>query len=122
MKYSRNGLTISTSIIQKNFKAANHQEIARQKAVAACQAADSKVPEQPKYRDRASERPIMHNQPDVPLPENAGSVVDKKRRHAEGPPPPLSPPAVNPGQDDTNIGSKLLKNGVEGRFWAGHWR
>jgi len=101
MKYSRNGLT---PIIQKNFKDANLRDIARQKAVAARQAADSKVPEQPKYRDRASERRIMHNQPDVPLPENAGSVVSKKRRHAEGP-----PPAVNPGQDDGNVGNKLLK-------------
>jgi RNA-binding protein 5/10 len=76
MKYSRNGLT---PIMQKNFKDANLREIARQKAVAARQAADSKVPEQPKYRDRASERRIMHNQPDVPLPENASSVVSKKR-------------------------------------------
>jgi hypothetical protein len=52
----------------------------------------------------------MHNQPDVPLPENAGSVVSKKRQHAEGPPPPPSPPpAVNPRQDDANVGNKLLK-------------
>jgi RNA-binding protein 5/10 len=108
MKYSRNGLTISTPIIQKNFKDANLREIAREKAVAA--RGDSKVPEQPKYRDRASERRIMHNQPDVPLPENAGSVVGKKRRHAEGPPPPPSPPpTVNLRQDDANVGNKLLK-------------
>ncbi|KAJ8585118.1 hypothetical protein M405DRAFT_853780 [Rhizopogon salebrosus TDB-379] len=94
---------------KKNFKDANLREIARQKAVAARQAADSKVPEQPKC-DRASERRIMHNQPDVTLPENAGSVVGKKRRLAEGPPPPPSPPpAVNPGQDDANVGNKLLK-------------
>jgi len=52
----------------------------------------------------------MHNQPDVPLHENAGSVVGKKRRHAEGlPPSPSPPPAVNPGQDDANVGNKLLK-------------
>ncbi|KAJ8582319.1 hypothetical protein M405DRAFT_830825, partial [Rhizopogon salebrosus TDB-379] len=70
-------------------------QIARQKVVAACQAADSK---------------IMHNQPDVPLPENAGSLVSKKRRHAEGlSPPPSPPPAINPGQDDANVGNKLLK-------------
>ncbi|KAJ8592767.1 hypothetical protein M405DRAFT_812161, partial [Rhizopogon salebrosus TDB-379] len=95
---------------KKNFKDANLREIARQKAVAALKASDSKIPEQPRYRDRASERWIMHNQPDVPLPENAGSVVGKKRRHAEGPPPPPSPPpAVNPGQDDANVGNKLLK-------------
>jgi RNA-binding protein 5/10 len=52
MKYSWNGLT---PIMQKNFKDANLREIVRQKAVAARQAADSKVPEQPKYRGRASE-------------------------------------------------------------------
>ena len=97
-------------MIQKNLKDANLREITRQKAVAARQGAHSKVPEQPKYRDRASERRIMHNQPDVPLPKNAGSVVSKKGRHAEGlPPPPSPPPAVNLGQDDANVGNKLLK-------------
>ncbi|KAJ8597351.1 hypothetical protein M405DRAFT_836447 [Rhizopogon salebrosus TDB-379] len=60
--------------VPKNFKDANLREIARQKAVAARQAGDSKVPEQPKYRDRASERRIMHNQPDVLSPNNVGRV------------------------------------------------
>jgi len=34
-----------------------------------------------------------------------------KKRQAEGPPPPPSPPPppVNPGQDETNVGNKLLK-------------
>ena len=33
------------------------------------------------------------------------------RRFAEGPPPPPSPPLPppNPGQDETNVGNKLLK-------------
>ncbi|KAG1756233.1 uncharacterized protein EDB91DRAFT_1091342 [Suillus paluster] len=94
---------------KKNFKDANLRDIARQKAAATRQASD-KAPEQPKYRDRASERRIMHNQPDVPLPDNIGSVIGKKRRHVEGPPPPPSPPpVVHPGQDEANVGNKLLK-------------
>ncbi|KAG6376045.1 hypothetical protein JVT61DRAFT_2013 [Boletus reticuloceps] len=66
--------------------------------------------EQPKYRDRASERRIMHNQPDVPLPENT-TTVSKKKRFAEGPPPQPSPPPapLAPGKDENNVGNKLLK-------------
>jgi len=94
---------------KKNFKDANLRDVAREKAVTARQTAD-KAPEQPKYRDRASERRIMHNQPDVPLPDNIVSTVGKKRRQVEGPPPPPSPPpVVNPGQDEANVGNKLLK-------------
>ena len=83
------------------------REIAREKA----NVARAKVEEsqQPKYRDRASERRVMHNQPDVPRPE----PVDRPgtKRKSEGPPPPPSPPPppLNPGQDDKNIGNKLLK-------------
>lgn len=50
----------------------------------------------------------MHNQPDTPmLAERDGS--NKKR--AEGPPKPPSPPPlpVNLGQDEGNVGNKLLK-------------
>ncbi|KAI0317768.1 hypothetical protein OF83DRAFT_1163779 [Amylostereum chailletii] len=71
---------------------------------------DLHKPVQPKYRDRASERRVMHNQPDMPLPETTEDPR-KSRRFAEGPPPPPSPPppALNPGKDDTNVGNKLLK-------------
>lgn len=64
--------------------------------------------DQPKYRDRASERRVMHNQPDVPMAEN-DSKPGKKT--TEGPPPPPSPPPppINPGQDQNNMGNKLLK-------------
>ena len=75
--------------------------------------------EQPKYRDRASERRIMHNQPDIPLPEpntaaggaGAAGKLAGKKRHAEGPPPQPSPPPppVAPAQDTKNVGNKLLK-------------
>ncbi|KAH7930906.1 hypothetical protein BV22DRAFT_1078286 [Leucogyrophana mollusca] len=86
-------------------------DIARQKANAAKQTASTRSAEQPKYRDRASERRIMHNQPDVPLPEKDNGNNGKKRRHAEGPPPLPSPPAppVIPAQDESNVGNKLLK-------------
>jgi hypothetical protein len=52
----------------------------------------------------------MHNQPDVPLPENTTTVL-KKKRFAEGPPPPPSPPLapLAPGKDENNVGNKLLK-------------
>ena len=51
----------------------------------------------------------MHNQPDVPLPDNGGKPGKKKI--TEGPPPPPSPPPppVTPGQDQNNVGNKLLK-------------
>lgn len=52
----------------------------------------------------------MHNQPDIPLPDASGETANK-RRHAEGPPPPPSPPPppVNPGEDENNVGNKLLR-------------
>ncbi|KAF8136243.1 hypothetical protein EV363DRAFT_1428656 [Boletus edulis] len=96
---------------KKNYKDANLRDVARQKMEAArkppLKAAET---EQPKYRDRASERRIMHNQPDVPLPENT-TTVSKKKRFAEGPPSPPSPPPapLAPGKDENNVGNKLLK-------------
>ncbi|THG99730.1 hypothetical protein EW026_g2654, partial [Hermanssonia centrifuga] len=58
-----------------------------------------------------SERRIMHNQPDIPLPEGTASKVSAKKRQAEGPPPPPSPPPppLNPGEDENNVGNKLLR-------------
>lgn len=97
---------------QKNLKDASLRDVARQKVEAARKGTAFKVAEteQPKYRDRASERRIMHNQPDVPLPENV-TTVPKKKRYTEGPPPPPSPPpaALAPGKDESNVGNKLLK-------------
>lgn len=80
-------------------------DVAREKA----KAAKSKQ-ELPKYRDRAAERRVMHNQPDIPLPEPSAEAANRKR-HAEGPPPPPSPPPppVNPGEDESNVGNKLLR-------------
>ena len=97
---------------QKNFKDTNLRDVARQKAEGARKTSAFKAveAEQPKYRDRASERRIMHNQPDIPLPENI-SAASKKKRYTEGPPPPPSPPPAPPapGKDENNVGNKLLK-------------
>ncbi|KAH0830477.1 hypothetical protein J3R83DRAFT_1925 [Lanmaoa asiatica] len=97
---------------KRNFKDANLRDIARQKVEAARKTSTLKAAEteQPKYRDRASERRIMHNQPDVPLPENV-NTAPKKKRFAEAPPPPPSPPPapLAPGKDDNNVGNKMLK-------------
>jgi RNA-binding protein 5/10 len=73
------------------------------------QPAESLTTDQPKYRDRASERRVIYNQPDVPLPEGKEKPVKKKQ--PEGPPRPLTPPAapINPGEDHNNVGNKLLK-------------
>ncbi|KAH9967845.1 hypothetical protein BC827DRAFT_1168542 [Russula dissimulans] len=97
---------------KRNFKDANLRDVARGKVKAARATAESDSTQVSalKYRDRASERRIMHNQPDVPLPEG---VEDKRkqRRTAEAPtrPPTPPPPPVNPGQDESNVGNKLLK-------------
>ncbi|KAI0747699.1 hypothetical protein C8Q80DRAFT_1336748 [Daedaleopsis nitida] len=92
---------------KKNYKDANLRDVAREKAKAARAKAEQQ--QQPKYRDRASERRVMHNQPDVPRPTTA--EVPQNKRKAEGPraPSPPPPPPPNPGQDDSNIGNKLLK-------------
>jgi len=93
---------------KKNFKDPNLREVARQK-VAARQA--SATSEQPRYRDRASERRVLFNQPEVPTIENDAGKGGGRKRQAEGPPAPPSPPPppVNPGKDENNVGNKLLK-------------
>lgn len=94
--------------MQKNYKDTNLRDIAREKA----KAAKAKA-EQPKYRDRASERRIMHNQPDIPLPETSATAgkPSTTKRFAEGPPAPAPPPPppVHVGEDTSNVGNKLLR-------------
>ncbi|KAG9318373.1 hypothetical protein JVU11DRAFT_463 [Chiua virens] len=77
--------TLFTTYSEKNFKDMNLREVARQKVEATRKTSAPKAAEneQPKYRDRASERRIMHNQPDVPLPENT-TTASKKKRFTEG--------------------------------------
>jgi RNA-binding protein 5/10 len=65
------------------------------------------------YRDRASERRVIHGQPDIPLPEASGassSTGGKKIRDvAIVAPDPPAPPPKEPAKDENNIGNKLLK-------------
>lgn len=88
---------------KKNFKDVNLREIARQKA------ASRRVGtlEAPKYRDRASERRTLFNQPEAPIPEKEPSV--SKKRQVEVPAPPVPPPVVELAKDEANVGNKLLK-------------
>jgi len=94
-------LFFTTHIQQKNFKDVNLREIARQKA------ASRRIgtSEAPKYRDRASERRTLFNQPEAPIPEKDPSV--SKKRQVEAPRPP-TPPVVL-ANDEANVGNKLLK-------------
>lgn len=45
------------------------------------------------------------------MPDNVTSSSSTKKRYADAPPkPPTPPPApLNPGQDESNVGNKLLK-------------
>jgi len=109
---------------QKNLADTSLVESAKKKAAATHQvqmasttsATDTEAGA-PKYRDRASERRVIYGQPDAPVPSNelgAGtSGANGRRKHAEGPSPPpkapTPPPVLNPGEDDNNVGNKLLK-------------
>lgn len=105
-------------VLQKNYMDANLRDVAREKSRAskerekgqssAIQGEQSNSKLQ--YRDRASERRTLFNQPDVSMPEPAHAKTPVKRS-AEGPPPAPSPPPppVAPGKDESNIGNKLLK-------------
>lgn len=51
----------------------------------------------------------MHNQPDIPRPATADKPATKRKSEGPSPPEPTPAPPPNPGQDDNNIGNKLLK-------------
>uniref|UniRef100_A0A8H8CMT6 G-patch domain-containing protein n=1 Tax=Psilocybe cubensis TaxID=181762 RepID=A0A8H8CMT6_PSICU len=87
-----------------NFKDSNLRDIARQK-VASRKKEKESTPEQPKYRDRASERRTLFHQPDAPVLEKE---IKKKDTLSRAPTPPPAPP-TNPGKDESNVGNKLLK-------------
>lgn len=99
---------------KKNFRDANLREIAKEKVKTARLKSEQKPEDQtPKYRDRASERRVMHNQPDAPVSSsNTGDgIAGNGRRSAPGPskPPSPPPPPLHPGRDESNVGNKLLK-------------
>ncbi|OCB88080.1 hypothetical protein A7U60_g4867 [Sanghuangporus baumii] len=106
--------------VQKNFKDASLREIAREKARAAKKKEEKsdgqadQTTSKSQYRDRASERRTLFNQPDVPLPEGGTQAKGGNgKRSAEVPPsvpsPPAPVPAAAPGKDENNVGNKLLK-------------
>ncbi|PFH47056.1 hypothetical protein AMATHDRAFT_68521 [Amanita thiersii Skay4041] len=99
---------IESELHKKNLKDNNLREVARQKLTV--RKATAGHQQQPKYRDRASERRILFNQPETPMPDEHGRPINKKR-YSEGPLPPPSPPVppVNLGQDENNVGNKMLK-------------
>ncbi|KAI5124032.1 hypothetical protein M0805_003863 [Coniferiporia weirii] len=96
---------------KRNLKDENLREVTREKA-RTTKGKEQSAQSAPKaqYRDRASERRTLFNQPDVPLPDSQQPKASSKRT-AEGPAPPPSPPLppVAPGRDESNIGNKLLK-------------
>lgn len=94
--------------VKKNLKDSSLCEVARTKAKVAGQRHNTATDQASlKYRDRASERRLLHNQPELP---NEQKVSGK--RSSDGPQPVPSPPTPPPviiGKDDSNIGNKLLK-------------
>jgi len=104
---------------QKNLASETLRNTAREKAANAragaqgsTTATNTTTATGPKYRDRASERRIMHGQPDVPLPDTSGSSSSTKPK-VSGPALPTpkapTPPPPEPAKDENNIGNKLLK-------------
>lgn len=96
---------------QKNLANEALRQTAREK-VAKAQGQENKgsTSNNTNYRDRASERRIMHGQPDVPFPDvSTTSTLSKK---AVAPVIVSSTPAAppkEPAKDENNIGNKLLK-------------
>ncbi|KAK2460530.1 hypothetical protein APHAL10511_007000 [Amanita phalloides] len=90
---------------KRNYMDPSLRDLARQKVSTRKSAAAQQ--QQPKYRDRASERRILFNQPETPMPEKDNKVGNRKH-NSEGPPSP-PPHPVEPGRDESNVGNKLLK-------------
>ncbi|VDC05354.1 unnamed protein product [Peniophora sp. CBMAI 1063] len=97
---------------KKNLADAALCEAARKKVAAAnggTNKSEEKKEEERKYRDRASERRVIYGQPDVPLPEPSSSRQSGGPKSAPTQASPTPPPTINPGEDSSNIGNKLLK-------------
>ncbi|CCA71088.1 hypothetical protein PIIN_05023 [Serendipita indica DSM 11827] len=104
----------------KNLANETLQQTAREKVAKAKAKASGSTETKPVYRDRASERRIIHGQPDIPLPEpvtnsssssgNHGSGHNSGKKGRDIPPPRIpTPPPIEPAKDENNIGNKLLK-------------
>lgn len=99
--------------MQKNLANDTLKQTALEK-VAKARGDQGSAPKANVYRDRASERRIIHGQPDAPLPEpsaNSSTSGGGKRIHETPlhPPAPPAPPPKEPAKDENNIGNKLLK-------------
>ncbi|KZV65850.1 hypothetical protein PENSPDRAFT_756163 [Peniophora sp. CONT] len=99
---------------KKNLADATLCAAARKKvqAVNGANKSEEKKEEERKYRDRASERRVIYGQPDVPLPDPSSSSTrhpTKPATQSQSQASPTPPPQVNPGEDSSNIGNKLLK-------------
>lgn len=93
---------------QEKLRDASRRKLASRMAKSGSAVEDA-APAQPKYRDRASERRTLFNQPDFPLPEASAPLptLDSSRQQTPPLPTPMQPPI--PAQDGSNIGNKLLK-------------
>lgn len=112
--HSQSGMAHNLSHPQKNLADATLCAAARKKVQAANGAnkSEEKKEEERKYRDRASERRVIYGQPDVPLPDPSTSSTrhpTKPATQSQSQASPTPPPQVNPGEDSSNIGNKLLK-------------
>jgi RNA-binding protein 5/10 len=105
------------AFIQKNLANESLRQTAKEKVAklqnASTSASSATANAKQVYRDRASERRVIHGQPDIPLPEVSGtssSTGGKKIRDVVIPTPaPPAPPPKEPAKDENNIGNKLLK-------------
>lgn len=107
------------SSLQKNLLDINLCDSARRKALAATVSKDDSMPnnsgkdanhEPQKYRDRAAERRVIYQQPDNPELSNVDQSNRKKAAAKPAiPEPAVADPVVPPGQDESNVGNKLLK-------------
>ncbi|PPQ89061.1 hypothetical protein CVT25_006433 [Psilocybe cyanescens] len=94
-----------SALHKANFKDSNLRDIAREKVASRKKDTGS---DQPKYRDRASERRTLFNQPEAPIPDKDAHITKKRDTPSQAPTPPPAPP-THPGQDGSNVGNKLLK-------------
>jgi RNA-binding protein 5/10 len=100
--------TQESALHKKNLGDKNLRELAHHKALARRNHIET-TSHVPKYRDRASERRVLFNQPDLPLSDTQ-SIKEKQRCTEKLPSPPPAPtPPANPAEDEANVGGKLLK-------------
>ncbi|CED84482.1 RNA-binding protein RBM5 and related proteins, contain G-patch and RRM domains [Phaffia rhodozyma] len=102
----------ASDLHKKNLQDATLREVARNRVKAAREAAGLANPPTSEYVDRASQRRTLFNQPEAPVPVSKSANTVFKRKFVEGPTPiaqPAPPPPPVPlGQDQNNVGNKML--------------